>query len=96
MHSEKLRATVSELEQELLALETVDNETRRVLQEAIGTIRATLRENDRAAKVDDVAPAGDQSLTERLSAAVTQFEGQHPTLTGILGRLIDGLAQMGI
>ena len=50
MHSEKLQATVSELEQELRALETVDDETRRVLQEAIGTIRATLSENDRAAQ----------------------------------------------
>lgn len=95
MQIEKLKTTLTELEQELRSIQTVDEETRRVLEEAIGTIRATLNENTPAA-TEDTPAAGEQSLTDRLSAAVVQFEGQYPTLTVIIGRLVDGLSQMGI
>jgi hypothetical protein len=37
-----------------------------------------------------------ESVIERLQLAAHQFENSHPTLTGILSRLIDGLGQMGI
>jgi len=35
-------------------------------------------------------------LMDHLRAATQQFEESHPTLTGILSRLVDGLGQMGI
>jgi hypothetical protein len=36
------------------------------------------------------------SVMERLRQAAHEFEGSHPTITGIISRLIDGLGQMGI
>ena len=39
-------------------------------------------------------PSGNRS--NPLKPAVEKFEGSHPTLTGTLMRLIDGLGEMGI
>jgi hypothetical protein len=89
MSIEKLRSTISELEQELRGTKTIDNESRRMLEQAVQEIRAALHEEGR--------PAGDrQSLIERLQDSVDRFQSTHPSLTAVLGRLIDGLAQMGI
>jgi signal transduction histidine kinase len=88
-HYEKLKAAVAELESELRSVEALDEPTRAVLQEAVAEIQAAL---------ETPAPANFESgsLSDRLRRAVHDFEGSHPTLTGILSRLIDGLAQMGI
>jgi chromosome segregation ATPase len=88
-HVEKLKATLAELEQELHSLESVDHETREVLAQAARDIEAVLSDGERG-------EAEDPSLIDRLGHAAQEFEGSHPTLTGILSRLIDGLGQMGI
>ena len=89
MNIDKLRATISELERELRGIKSLDNESRRMLEQAVQDIRDTLQEREQ--------PAADrQSLVERLQEAVERFESTHPSLTAVLGRLIDGLAQMGI
>lgn len=89
MQIEKLRATVSELEQQLRELKSVDDESRQVLEDAVREIRATLHEEDRTRTQQG-------SLAQRLSDLVQKLEGEHPTLTGIIGRIADGLGQMGI
>jgi chromosome segregation ATPase len=86
---DKLRATVLELEQELRTLQAVDDDTRQVLQQALREIRTVLHEEEQAA-------IQRQSLRDQLESAAHGFEGSHPTVTGILSRLIDGLGQMGI
>jgi chromosome segregation ATPase len=88
-HLDKLRATVTELESELHSLQTVDEDTRQVLQQAMQEIRTALHE-------EEAAERQRHSLTERLQDAAHEFEGSHPALTGLLTRLIDGLGQMGI
>ena len=86
---DKLKTTVAELEAELQAMEDLDDETRLVLEQAALEILAA---------VDRHEPGSDapQTLMDRLRIATQQFEESHPTLTGILSRLIDGLGQMGI
>jgi Domain of unknown function (DUF4404) len=86
---DRLKSTVTELEDELRSLEHVDSETRAVLEQAVLDILAALQ----AAAPGERAP---QSLLDRLHAAAEEFEESHPTVTGILGRLIDGLGRMGI
>jgi chromosome segregation ATPase len=88
-HVEKLKVTVAELEEELRSLETLDDETCEVLEEA-------LREIQTALNPDEPAELEAESLMDRLNDATLEFEGSHPTLTGIISRLIDGLGQMGI
>lgn len=89
MQNEKLRATVSELEAQLRALETVDPASRASLLDAVQEIRVALDE-DRPSEVQS------PSLIANLTHSVEKFEVSHPTLTSVLGRLIDILGQMGI
>ncbi len=88
-HVEKLRATVLELEQELRSLPAVDDEARQVLQDAMSKIRAALHEQEEVERQRE-------TLRDQLQTAANEFEGSHPTLTGLLSRLVDGLGQMGI
>ena len=67
-HVEKLRATVLELEQELRSLQTVDDEARQVLQDAMRQIRAALHEEEQAERQR-------QTLRDQLLAAAHVFEG---------------------
>ncbi len=86
---EKLKATVRELEDELRSFATMDDETRGVLREVLGEIHAVLGGEDTTASQQ-------QSWRDRLSDAAYQFEGAHPAIAGVIRRLMDGLAQMGI
>jgi chromosome segregation ATPase len=86
---DRLRATVSELEQELHSLQTVDDETQRLLRQALQEIRTFLHEEEQAALQR-------RTLSDQLQTAAQSFEGSHPALAGLLSRLIDGLGQMGI
>jgi len=86
---DKLRATVSELEQELHTLQTVDDETQQLLRQALQEIRTVLHEEEQAALQR-------RTLSDQLQTAAQSFENSHPALTGLLSRLIDGLGQMGI
>jgi phosphoglycolate phosphatase-like HAD superfamily hydrolase len=86
-HHRKIQATVRELEDELHQLESVDDETRRLLKEALQEILAAL---------EPEATLERESLMDRLRETAREFEGSHPTLSGIVMRLVDGLGQMGI
>lgn len=86
---DKLRATIRELEQELRSFETIDDETRTVLSEAVEEIRTALRK-------EEPSQFEPQSVVDPLSKAARDFEGSYPTLSGIINRLVDILGQMGI
>lgn len=86
---EKLKATVEELEDELHSIESMNEETRAVLREVVQEIRDALHE-------DDPSELHPQSIMDRLKSAAQEFEDAHPTTAGVIYRLVDGLAQMGI
>ena len=88
--TEKLKAMIRELETELASLDSIDPETRDVLANAIAEISDTLR------KKEPGSLEGQQSLVERLEEAAEGFESSHPTLSGIVGRMVNALGQMGI
>jgi phytoene/squalene synthetase len=87
---DRLRETVSELEAELAALDSVDDETRRVLETALAEITEVLQRQERA---EAERP---HSLVERLEDAAKGLESSHPNLFGILRRTVNALGQMGI
>jgi len=86
---EKLRATLRDLEAELQALGTLDDATREQLAAAAEEIATSLR---RGKTKPTVGRQTDQSLQGRLA----DFEAAHPQLAGVVTRLLDGLAQLGI
>jgi hypothetical protein len=85
----KLQATLDELESELHSLDSLDLHTRELLEEAAREIQAALDARD----PDQFEP---HSIAEQLQEAARRFESSHPTLSAIVGRMIDVLAQMGI
>jgi hypothetical protein len=86
---EKLRATLCDLEAELQALGTLDDATREQLAAAAEEIAVSLRRGKQSPAVDRNS---DQSLQGRLA----DFEAAHPQFAGVVTRLLDGLAQLGI
>ena len=85
----KLQETIEELQAELASLETVDDETRAVLEDAVAEIQAALHKEEHA-------ELGESTLITKLRDSAEQFEASHPTLFGIVSRTIDALGQMGI
>ena len=86
---EQLRATVRELEQELAEVDSLDPATREVLSQAARDIQSALG----ASAPERLKSPG---ITARLRDAASDFETSHPTLAGVLERVIDALGQLGI
>jgi septal ring factor EnvC (AmiA/AmiB activator) len=59
------------------------------LESALGEARGALRSGP-------LEPQAHRSIVEQLSAAVEEYEAEHPRLAANLGGLIDALSQMGI
>lgn len=92
----KLRATLRELEEELAGIETLDDETRAELELAQHEIEAALQARSDAGGANHPPAAASNSPVDRLREATRDFEADHPNLTAIVQRTIDGLSQLGI
>ncbi len=88
-HLDKLRAAVARLEQELHSVKSLDSESRELLESARKEIQEALGSGETSSLE---AP----TLVDRLNGAVEDFEVSHPTLAGVVRRLVDGLTQLGI
>ena len=86
---EKLKGIVKELETELDSLESVDAQSRNLLEEALEDLRAALSKTDPASLESE-------SLVERLQTAEQEFQVSHPTISGLVLRMINALGQLGI
>ena len=86
---DKLRHALDELEEELAKLDSVDDETRQALEETRREIQTVLK----ASQPDTPASGG---LVDQIKIAEQRFESDHPTISGILLRMVDLLGQMGI
>jgi hypothetical protein len=85
---DKLRATLSELEAELRSVDSLDDDTREELAAAAAEIAASLRRGKRSEQT--------QRAEDSLQGRLAEFEAAYPQLAGIVSRLLDGLAQLGI
>ena len=86
MPDSSLRAVLRDLHAQLEASEPVDPALREDLRRAVAEIEARL----------EASGEEDASLGDRLAGLVERFEGSHPRLAEALGRVIHGLAELGI
>lgn len=91
----RLRETLNELHAELENVEQVDPEMRGMLLGAAQEIDEKIQPAEATQAAESVAPE-DQPLDDRLADAARHFEVTHPTLSGIISRLANGLSQLGI
>jgi hypothetical protein len=91
MNTDELKHTLDTLHEELTHGQELDDEARHRLQVLLGDIQDVLaREPQQAADVDD------EGLGERLQEAVSEFEAAHPRFSQLIGRIADGLSNLGI
>ncbi len=101
----KLRETIGELRSELNAMDDIDGEAEALLKNAVDDIESTLERHEAEEttaeettdanspeSIDDEEP----SVVDRLTDAAQEYEESHPTLSGIIGSIIDTLSRMGI
>ena len=86
--ADKLQTALQDLQAALESHSNVEPAVRERLENALNEIRAAI----------DNLPAADQheSLTGQLASVAQDFEVSHPTLSGMVGSVIDALARMGI
>jgi hypothetical protein len=88
-----LLETLRQLREQLSGAQHLDSEVAARLRQTIDDIKNML---DRQSGDGTEAPDEDVSFSQRLSEAALHFEESHPKISATLGRLIDGLGQMGI
>ena len=98
---QNLRSSVTALREQLqskaLPDAEISAEMRSLLESVMADIDQVLRSKPSNSMVSAPVPMpSQQSLVQRLTSAEKQFEETHPTLAGIVARLLDGLAGMGI
>ncbi len=89
---ETLEGILDELHEVLESSPDVGEAGRSALQRAAVDIRAALDAVPASGSSDDES----DSLIERLNDALERFEGSHPRLTQIVGRIADSLSDLGI
>lgn len=91
MSREQLLQNLKQLHQLLQEENHPDAETCRLLQTATADIQKVL---DSTPQTGETIPAG--SFAEQLRVALLGFESRHPRISGLIERITDGLASMGI
>jgi len=93
----RIRETLNELHAELETAEEVDPEIRDLLLGAAKEIDERLLPTDEASTAESSeGESTEPPLNARLAEAARHFEESHPTLSGIISTLANGLSQLGI
>ena len=89
MSRDELNNTLASLHETLNETSDVDAKTRELLLNLTGDIQRLLEDDGATVEHDD-------SLTERIADISRDFDAHHPMIGGLLQRLSDGLANLGI
>lgn len=88
--AKQLLESIEHLRDELQQLKSLDPEKRAELLDTLHSLENALAE-EQGFVVDEHQP-----LIDQLKESLWQFEKSHPTLTVVVGRILDNLARMGI
>lgn len=88
MNKSELRDTLESLRADLGKLKFREPQSRDRVQQLISAIERQIENSDDA--------EGSEAVQQDLSGAISQFESEHPTLAGTLGRIASSLSTMGI
>jgi len=89
MDQQQLQGTIEKLHRELASADSVDEESRALLQKIVQDVEK-LAGDAEAAGVEHQTTAG------QLENAALRFESEHPKLSMALGEVIDALGKLGI
>ena len=92
MDNAHLLDTLSTLRSQLSSAGEIDAETQTMLQTVTADIQKLLESRTAIGATDD----SETSFSERLRETLIELEARHPHVGGLLERITDGLAGMGI
>lgn len=92
MPREELKRTLESLHEELAQSAEVDPEVRKLLTDVAGDIEQALQKEP----TESEGGGEESGLIDRVNDLGSHFEEQHPKLAQIIGRIADGLSQLGI
>ena len=92
MDNAHLQDTLTTLRSQLSSAGEIDAQTQTMLQTVTADIQ-TILDGRAAARTTDEP---ETSFSERLRETLIELEARHPHLGGLLERITDGLANMGI
>lgn len=90
MKKRQLEQSLQQMRTELERAQTLNVSVRQDLLSIVEDIESAIRDSDELRQVQG------QPLRERLKDSVRRFEESHPTLTMIVGQVLDDLGRMGI
>ena len=90
MDKQNLHDRIEQLHRELQEIESIDQSERQTLDQLIADIRKLQEQSE------GHTPLEYSRLRDRLKESVARLEASHPTVTLVMGRVIDQLAKMGI
>ncbi len=91
MSKEQLQNHLKELHQLLQQECQPDSETRQLLERVTSDITQILNRQD-----EEFSMPAPETLTERVRVTLLEFESKHPQISGLVERIADGLAGLGI
>lgn len=95
MNQDELRATLQQLHNELAAADEIDTKSLELLNQLTADVdRIVTGSQDGTPAMP--ADESDMSYSDQLRGMVSTFETRHPVVSGLLERLSDGLANLGI
>lgn len=90
MEQQQLHERLKQLHTELQQIDSLDDDSRAMLQKLEGDIQALLNASE------GERPHLYQGFGERLREGIERFEASHPNLALTMGQLADMLAKIGI
>ena len=96
MNPEEMLSILKSLQEELANAESIDPEHRKSLQSLTHEIQQTLVSDTRVNAVTSANATASDTLSQRMKESIIEFEVRHPIIGGLVERLTDGLAAMGI
>ncbi len=94
MEKQQLNDTLTQLHDALAHGPQLDEESRERLSQLLADIQNVLQSDDTGES--DSSDESGESLTDRLQDAIADFEAAHPQFSELMGRIADGLSQLGI
>ena len=90
MEMAELRSKLQELHESLQSMDHVDEETRDLISAVSSDLKRVLEPSPNWT-AEEMGP-----VSQRMRELLLKFETDHPQITGLMGRVADSLANLGI
>lgn len=96
MNQDELRETLQQLHTELASADEIDTKSLELLNQLTADVDRIVSGTKDGSSPEVADGDSEMSYSDQLRSMVSTFETRHPVVSGLLERLSDGLANLGI